>query len=79
MSHMQFSWSDSLNAAFSSCLPCLRPAVALDDSASDSEQQQAHAQRARGPFAHAVPPPRARPDELEGLLADVDAADDWLS
>ncbi|RDX45368.1 hypothetical protein OH76DRAFT_1408132, partial [Lentinus brumalis] len=73
MTHVQFSWSDSIQATFSSCLPCLKSS----DGPSDSEDEQ---QRPRNPaFAHAVPPPRARPDELEGLLADTSDDADALS
>ena len=73
MAHVQFSWSDSIQAAFSSCLPCLKSS----DAPSDSDDEH---QRPRNPaFAHAVPPPRARPDELEGLLADASDDADALS
>ena len=64
MAHVQFSWSDSIQAAFSSCLPCLKSS----DAPSDSDDEH---QRPRNlAFAHAVPPPSARPDKLEGLLFD---------
>lgn len=58
-----FSWSDSIHAAFSSCLPCLShpPESPSQDSLLD-------------PTANHVR--RARPDELQGLLADVDADTD---
>ena len=74
MATMHFSWTDSFQAAVSSCLPCLKSS----DPASDSEDGQAS--RPRNPaFAHAIPPPRARPDELEGLLADASDDADALS
>ncbi|RPD55640.1 hypothetical protein L226DRAFT_554064 [Lentinus tigrinus ALCF2SS1-7] len=72
MAHVQFSWSDSIQATLSSCLPCFK-----STDASDDEHEH---QRPRNPaFAHAVPPPRARPDELEGLLADASDDADALS
>ncbi|KAL1941798.1 hypothetical protein VTO73DRAFT_6798 [Trametes versicolor] len=74
MAYMHFSWSDSFQAAFSSCLPCLKT-----DAPSDTEDNgEAHGRG--GAHRHAllasgiIPPSRARPDELEGLLAD--ASDD---
>ncbi|KAI0360299.1 hypothetical protein OH77DRAFT_1418175 [Trametes cingulata] len=74
MAHMHFSWTDSLQAALSSCLPCLKSS----DSPSDTEDENPRARHGHGlngALAHVViPPPRARPDELEGLLAD--ASDD---
>ncbi|KAI1784658.1 hypothetical protein LXA43DRAFT_196745 [Ganoderma leucocontextum] len=74
MANVQFSWSDSFQAAVSSCLPCFKHS----DPASDSEDAQTP--RPRNPaFAHAIPPPRARPDELEGLLADASDDADALS
>ncbi|KAI9061569.1 hypothetical protein FKP32DRAFT_1604773 [Trametes sanguinea] len=68
---LQFSWSDSCRAALS-CLPCLKSS----DEPSDSEYDNQNANRhLNGALAHVIiPPPRARPDELEGLLAD--ASDD---
>ncbi|OSD02582.1 hypothetical protein PYCCODRAFT_1477573 [Trametes coccinea BRFM310] len=70
-SGLQFSWSDSCRAALS-CLPCLKSS----DEPSDSEYDNQNANRhLNGALAHVIiPPPRARPDELEGLLAD--ASDD---
>ncbi|KAI0366068.1 hypothetical protein BV20DRAFT_972260 [Pilatotrama ljubarskyi] len=74
MAHMHFSWTDSLQAALSSCMPCLKSS----DTPSDTEDENPRARPGRGlngALAHVViPPPRARPDELEGLLAD--ASDD---
>ena len=57
-----FSWSDTVKIAFISCLPCLKP-----DSGhrSEHEDQQPH-----NPAINRIP--RARPDELQGLLADTD-------
>ena len=74
---MHFSWSDSLQAALSSCLPCLKSSDAPSDAEDEnpSHQRSARHQGLNGALAHVViPPPRARPDELEGLLAD--ASDD---
>jgi hypothetical protein len=58
-----FSWSDGLRAALSPCLTCLRPRHEPDDE--DDEN------RNRGLSSI----PRARADELEGLLADTDDAE----
>ncbi|KAI0088951.1 hypothetical protein BDY19DRAFT_993760 [Irpex rosettiformis] len=58
-----FSWSDGLRAALSPCLTCLK---SREDS--DNEDSQNHN---RGPDYV----PRARADELEGLLADTDDAE----
>ncbi|KAI0784075.1 hypothetical protein C8Q75DRAFT_810416 [Abortiporus biennis] len=65
-----FSWSDSVHAVFGPCLPCLR----RSESHSDEESQQ------QGLSSHNIHPhhagvPRARPDELEGLLAETDDAE----
>lgn len=68
--HLSFSWSDTLRAAFSPCLACL-PSHTLDDSDSQSQNQNQN----RGPDYV----PRARADELEGLLADADADAETLS
>ena len=73
MANMQFSWSDSFHAAVFSCLPCFK------HSDSDSEDAQTPPRPRNPAFAHAVPPPRARPDELEGLLADASDDADALS
>ncbi|KAM5541889.1 hypothetical protein V8D89_004618 [Ganoderma adspersum] len=74
MANMHFSWSDSFHAAVSSCLPCFK------HSDSDSEDAAQTPRPSRNPaFAHAIPPPRARPDELEGLLADASDDTDALS
>ena len=71
MASMHFSWSDSLHAAVSSCLPSFK------HSDSDSESD---AQTPRHPaFPHPIPPPRARPDELDGLFADATDDADALS
>jgi hypothetical protein len=59
-----FSWSDTVKAAFSSCLPCLRPS-----SPSPSNDVHIHTNN----VTHRIV--RARPDELEGLLADVPDTD----
>ncbi|PCH44651.1 hypothetical protein WOLCODRAFT_139124 [Wolfiporia cocos MD-104 SS10] len=66
-----FSWSDSLQAVFSSCLYCLRSSDDHNDLANNAQNTP----RSRNPLSHTAPPPRARPDELEGLLADSDSAD----
>ncbi|KAI0777801.1 hypothetical protein BD413DRAFT_610099 [Trametes elegans] len=75
MPYEHFSWSDTFQAALSSCLPCLKSA----DGPSDAEDNQTPRPRPghtlSGALTHGIiPPPRARPDELEGLLAD--ASDD---
>lgn len=55
-----FSWSDTVKIAFISCLPFLKP---------DSDD---HEDDLRNPTINRIP--RARPDELQGLLVDdVDA------
>ncbi|KAI5888524.1 ATP-dependent DNA helicase [Schizophyllum commune H4-8] len=55
-----FSWSDTLQA-FTSCVPCLRPGTpAEDDNPHDPTRNRVR---------------RARPDELESLLADADSTD----
>ncbi|KAI8971303.1 hypothetical protein BD414DRAFT_426400 [Trametes punicea] len=72
-----FSWSDSFHAALSSCLPCLKSSDAPSDTEDENANHNRHhrAGALNGALAHVViPPPRARPDELEGLLAD--ASDD---
>lgn len=61
-----FSWSDTVKAAFSSCLPCLRPS-----SPSSILSNDVHIHTNQG--SHRIA--RARPDELEGLLADVPDTD----
>lgn len=55
-----FSWSDTVQIAFSSCLPCLKPSNPEASASTDS----------LNPTAHRIP--RARPDELQGLLRDTD-------
>lgn len=62
---MDPSWSDSIHAAFSSCLPCFYHAE-LDGL--DSNQPNPH-----DPTANRIR--RARPDELEGLLGDFQDTD----
>ena len=64
----RFSWSDNFRAAFAPCLACLRPQQHNED---EEREQYNHHHTSRGP--HYVP--RARPDELEGLLADTDDAE----
>ncbi|THH28511.1 hypothetical protein EUX98_g5680 [Antrodiella citrinella] len=65
-----FSWSDGFQAALAPCLACLNlqrnRGVQLDESDDDQAQHQP-------PHQHV--PARARPDELEGLLADSDDAE----
>lgn len=62
-----FSWSDNVRAVLAPCLACLR--TPQDDEDSPSYNHQAQSQR--GPDYV----PRARADELEGLLADADDAE----
>ncbi|KAF8156603.1 hypothetical protein B0H34DRAFT_709874 [Crassisporium funariophilum] len=57
-----FSWSDTVQIAFSSCIPCLKPASREEADQSDFESQQ------HNPAINRIR--RARPDELQGLLAD---------
>jgi len=54
-----FSWSDTVKITFGSCMPCLQP-TAEEESASEDHN----------PAINRIP--RARPDELQGLLADPD-------
>ncbi|GLB39385.1 hypothetical protein LshimejAT787_0605470 [Lyophyllum shimeji] len=66
-----FSWSDTIQIAFSSCLPCLsRPSTNPGASASTDSL-------VNNPTAHRIP--RARADELQGLLADSDAEAERMS
>jgi len=53
-----FSWSDTVKIVFVSCLPCLSP---VPDQHSEHEDH---------PARNRIP--RARPDELQGLLVDAD-------
>ena len=62
-----FSWSDSLRAAISSCLPCLQ-------STSDAEPNS-NGNGIGNAFIGARGVPRARLNELEGLLADAGGSD----
>ena len=78
MADVHFSWSDSFQAAFSSCLPCLKSPSSTSDVPSDTDEPTPRPNRYNA-FAHAIPPPRARPDELEGLLADASDDADALS
>lgn len=55
-----FSWSDTVKIAFFSCLPCLK-----HSDGPDEQEDHLH-----NPAINRIP--RARPDELQGLLADVD-------
>jgi hypothetical protein len=55
-----FSWSDTVKIAFTSCLPCLK----------NSNQHGEHEDQHHNPTINRIP--RARPDELQGLLADDD-------
>ncbi|EMD34627.1 hypothetical protein CERSUDRAFT_116801 [Gelatoporia subvermispora B] len=71
MAHFEFSWSDSIQAAFASCLPCLQP---HHDEQHDDNDSDVH-NRGRNVLNYSIPPPRARSDELEGLLVDTDSAD----
>lgn len=66
-----FSWADGVKATFSSCLVCFPSSTADSD-----DEHLANTRRSHHPgLIDAIPPPRARPDELEGLLADADDAD----
>jgi hypothetical protein len=56
-----FSWSDTVKIAFISCLPCLKP---------DADEHIEHEYQPHNPTINRIP--RARPDELQGLLADAD-------
>ncbi|KAI0945124.1 hypothetical protein AcV7_001747 [Taiwanofungus camphoratus] len=67
----QFSWSDSLQAVFASCLYCLQSPTDADRDHNDNQGTL----RPRNGLNYTIPPPRARPDELEGLLADADSTD----
>jgi len=58
-----FSWTDTLQIAFSSCLPCIKPAADNGEVSSPSQQNL-------DPTANRIP--RARHDELQGLLMDPD-------
>ena len=55
-----FSWSDTVQIAFGSCRPCLK-----NPPSSEEEEPQN-----QNPAINRIP--RARPDELQGLLADPD-------
>jgi len=65
-----FSWSDSLQIAFSSCLPCL---VSRKDSTSGSTDSLIVDEDRYNPTAHRIP--RASADELHGLLQDPETTD----
>lgn len=56
-----FSWSDTVKIVFISCLPCLKP---------DSDKRSEYENRPHDPAINRIP--RARPDELRGLLADTE-------
>ena len=60
-----FSWSDTLKIAFKSCSSCLW-ANSEDDASLHINNSEGH-----NPAINNIP--RARPDELQGLLADVDS------
>ncbi|KAF8886768.1 hypothetical protein BD779DRAFT_1673068 [Infundibulicybe gibba] len=70
-----FSWSDTIQATLKSCLPCL---IVRAESGLDADE----AQQSNNSWRNNLNNPndttanraeRARPDELEGLLADSDA------
>jgi hypothetical protein len=61
-----FSWSDTFKIAFQSCLPCLRPNASDNASFQDADSN---------PHIGTSRIPRARSDELQGLLADVPDTD----
>ncbi|KAG6809299.1 hypothetical protein H0H92_000775 [Tricholoma furcatifolium] len=65
-----FSWSDTLHIAFSSCFSCLPRPVSLEASASTDSLLD-------NPTVNRVP--RARADELQGLLAESDAEAERMS
>ncbi|KAH9477350.1 hypothetical protein JR316_0009556 [Psilocybe cubensis] len=58
-----FSWSDTLKITIGTCLPCIKPKVGAGDSGDDEPNNQNN----NGTISRI---PRARPDELQGLLAD---------
>lgn len=62
-----FSWLDNVRAVFSPCLPCLRT------SHSDTDSLPPNDDNSYGNGTRGVR--RARPNELEGLLADVGDTD----
>ncbi|KAG6862582.1 hypothetical protein C0991_011479, partial [Blastosporella zonata] len=65
-----FSWTDTVHIAFSTCLPCFSaPVIAQASTSTDSLLDN--------PTAHRIP--RARADELQGLLADSDAEAERMS
>ncbi|PPQ78846.1 hypothetical protein CVT25_010632 [Psilocybe cyanescens] len=60
-----FSWSDTLQITLGSCLPCVKPTTGAGAADSGDDEPQQH-----NPAINRIP--RARPDELQGLLADPD-------
>jgi hypothetical protein len=66
-----FSWSDTFKAAFSSCLPFLSWSSSNNNTTSSTPSNDVHVYTSNG--AHRIA--RARPDELQGLLADVTDTD----
>jgi len=74
MSNLHFSWSDSLQAALSSCLFCFGSSETDGEPYGHDHVHDIPRSRNNG-LLNVVPPPRARPDELEGLLADSDSGD----
>ncbi|EDR01322.1 uncharacterized protein LACBIDRAFT_333347 [Laccaria bicolor S238N-H82] len=64
-----FSWSDTVKIALGSCMPCLRP-VSSSDSLQNTNRLTISAEQPElyNPAVNRIP--RARPDELQGLLAD---------
>lgn len=66
----RFSWSDNLRAALAPCLACFHTRQDNDDE-EQGQYNHHHATSNRGPDYV----PRARADELEGLLADSDDAE----
>lgn len=63
-----FSWSDTVHIALGSCLSCLKPSSSHSSSSDDEHQQHQY-----NPAINRIL--RARPDELQGLLAEVDTTD----
>ncbi|PPQ67238.1 hypothetical protein CVT24_011557 [Panaeolus cyanescens] len=63
-----FSWTDTINVAIGSCLPCLKPQSIALSPESEDESRQHH-----DPAINRIP--RARPDELQGLLRDPESTD----
>ena len=67
-----FSWTDTAQIALGSCMPCLHP-VSSSDSLNTNRRHTLTSSREERPepYNPAINRiPRARPDELQGLLED---------